>query len=59
MALRPDANDDGLSRYLGEVIPFHFDAPILALSFAVSLIGAASTVELINRRTSRKGLYNQ
>ncbi|KAK0750648.1 hypothetical protein B0T18DRAFT_131298 [Schizothecium vesticola] len=58
MAQRPDADDDGLSRYLGEVVPFHFDAPVLALSFAVSLIGAASTVELINRRTSRKGLYN-
>ena len=58
MALRPDAADD-LSQYLGEVIPFHFDARILAQSFIVSLIGAASTVELINRRTSRKGLYNQ
>ena len=58
MAQRLEANDD-LSQYLGEVIPFHFDTPILAMSFVVSLIGAASTVELINRRTSRKGAYNQ
>ncbi|KAK1833031.1 hypothetical protein QBC39DRAFT_403410 [Podospora conica] len=59
MALRPvSGTDDDLSMYLGEVIPFHFRNSILALSFAVSLVGAASTVELINRRTSRKGLYN-
>ncbi|KAK3345833.1 hypothetical protein B0T25DRAFT_570990 [Lasiosphaeria hispida] len=49
---------DDLSQYLGQVVPFRFNPAILALSYAVSLVGAASTLELINRRTSRKGIYN-
>ncbi|KAK3319482.1 hypothetical protein B0T19DRAFT_388288 [Cercophora scortea] len=50
--------ETGLSGYIGQVIPFHFNAGIIALSFIVSFVGAASTLELINRRTSRKGRYN-
>ncbi|KAK3935708.1 hypothetical protein QBC46DRAFT_358017 [Diplogelasinospora grovesii] len=45
-------------KYLGQVVPFSFLSRFLALSYAVSLIGAACTLELINRRTSRKGHYN-
>jgi len=50
--------DDGLVRLIGQVVPFHFDPAILVLSYVISLVGAASTLELINRRTSRKGIYN-
>ncbi len=54
---RMDATD--LSQYLGQIVPYHFDRPFLILSYLISLVGAASTLQLINRRTSRKGLYNQ
>ncbi|KAK4185155.1 hypothetical protein QBC35DRAFT_390119 [Podospora australis] len=43
---------------VGQVIPTKFDPGLLTLSFLVSLVGAVSTLELINRRTSRKGYYN-
>ncbi|KAK0648286.1 hypothetical protein B0T16DRAFT_455770 [Cercophora newfieldiana] len=49
---------DDLSRWVGQVVPFHFDPAILVVSYIVSLVGAASTLELVNRRTSRKGIYN-
>ncbi|KAK0624158.1 hypothetical protein B0T14DRAFT_193626 [Immersiella caudata] len=49
---------DDLSRYVGQVVPFRFDPAIIVVSYLVSLVGAASTLELVNRRTSRKGLYN-
>lgn len=45
--------------YNGEVVPKAFNAGFVALSYVVSLIGAISTLELINRRTSPKGVYNQ
>jgi len=49
---------DDLSRWVGQVVPFRFDPAILVVSYIVSLVGAASTLELVNRRTSRKGRYN-
>jgi len=49
---------DHLSGLIGHAVPVSFDPGILALSFVVSFIGAASTLELINRRTSSKGLFN-
>ncbi|KAK4141468.1 uncharacterized protein C8A04DRAFT_14059 [Dichotomopilus funicola] len=53
------ANDrDGLRQYVGEVIPVSFDPGLLVLSYVISLVGAASTLELIHRRTSRRGYYN-
>ncbi|KAK3690563.1 hypothetical protein B0T22DRAFT_463879 [Podospora appendiculata] len=50
--------ETGLSGYTGQVIPFQFNAGIIVISFVVSFVGSASTLELINRRTSRKGRYN-
>ncbi|KAI1260856.1 FAD dependent oxidoreductase-domain-containing protein [Xylariaceae sp. FL1019] len=47
-----------LQRYQGRVVPCSFDPGFVLLSFFVSLIGAASTLELINRRTSRNGFLN-
>lgn len=54
------ANDqDGLRQYVGQVIPVSFDPGLLVLSYVISLVGAASTLELIHRRTSRRGYYNK
>ncbi|EAA27046.2 hypothetical protein GE21DRAFT_9596 [Neurospora crassa] len=44
--------------YLGQIVPFHLSPGIILLSYIISLCGAISTLELMNRRTSRKGLYN-
>lgn len=53
-ALRKD-----MAQHLGRVIPFTFDPALLVLSYVISLVGAASTLELIHRRTSRRGYYNK
>jgi len=45
--------------WIGQDVPVRYDPVIVALSFFVSFVGAGSTVELINRRTSRKGRHNQ
>lgn len=46
-------------QYRGHIVPQSYNAGFVALSYVVSLVGAASTLELINRRTSFKGLFNQ
>ncbi|EAQ91785.1 hypothetical protein CHGG_00020 [Chaetomium globosum CBS 148.51] len=51
-------NTEDLARHLGHVIPVTFDPSLLVLSYVISLVGAASTLELIHRRTSRRGYYN-
>ncbi|KAK8099507.1 uncharacterized protein PG998_012748 [Apiospora kogelbergensis] len=51
-------SDDLLARFTGHAVPVSFDPGFVVLSFLVSLIGAGCTLELINRRTSLKGLYN-
>ncbi|KAI1858716.1 uncharacterized protein JN550_012548 [Neoarthrinium moseri] len=45
-------------QYEGQVVPRSFNGGFVTLSYLVSFIGAASTLELINRRTSRNGLFN-
>lgn len=52
-------SDDLLVRFTGHDVPVNFDLRFVVLSFLVSLIGAGCTLELINRRTSLKGLFNQ
>lgn len=47
-----------LAQYHGQIVPRSFNAGFVTLSYVVSFIGAASTLELINRRTSRNGLFN-
>jgi hypothetical protein len=51
--------EDLLDRYSGQIVPFSFNAGFVGLSYVVSLVGAGSTLELINRRTSHKGYHNQ
>ena len=43
----------------GHLVPRAFNAGFVTLSYVVSLIGSAATLELINRRTSTKGTFNQ
>ncbi|RKK84930.1 hypothetical protein BFJ71_g14327 [Fusarium oxysporum] len=47
-----------LREYQGHIVPQSYNAGFVALSFVVSLVGAGSTLELINRRTGLRGLYN-
>ncbi len=47
-----------LQLYQDQYVPVAFNGGYVALSYVVSLVGAASTLELINRRTSRNGLFN-
>jgi hypothetical protein len=41
-----------------QVAPRHYDAGYVALSYFVSLIGSLSTLQLLQLRTSGRGLYN-
>ncbi|CAM1509228.1 Fc.00g029670.m01.CDS01 [Cosmosporella sp. VM-42] len=50
--------EDLLGEYQGHIVPQSYNAGFVALSFVVSLVGAASTLELINRRTGFRGLFN-
>lgn len=52
------ASEEVLGQYMGQQVPFSFHAGFVSLSYAISLVGAASTLELIRRRTSNKGFYN-
>lgn len=58
MASSTDA-DALFAQWKGEIVPRSFNAGFVTLSYIVSLIGAGSTLELINRRTAPKGRINQ
>ncbi|EQK99332.1 mhyt [Ophiocordyceps sinensis CO18] len=51
-------NEELLDQYSGQFIPYSFQAGYVCLSYAVSLIGAGATLELVRRQTSNKGLHN-
>ncbi|KAI1472005.1 uncharacterized protein F4812DRAFT_456106 [Daldinia caldariorum] len=50
--------DKLLQQYEGEIVPRSFRGGFVFLSYLVSYIGAALTLELLNRRISWKGLSN-
>ncbi|KAK8093623.1 hypothetical protein PG997_000308 [Apiospora hydei] len=50
--------DELLQQYQGQIVPRSFNAGFVTLSYIISLIGAAATLELMNRRTSRNGFFN-
>jgi NO-binding membrane sensor protein with MHYT domain len=52
------SSDTLLAQYGGDIVPQAFNGGFVALSYLVSWIGAATTLELLNRRTSRSGLSN-
>ncbi|CAK7216033.1 hypothetical protein SBRCBS47491_002693 [Sporothrix bragantina] len=47
-----------LQEWQGKIVPQSFNGGFVTLSYVVSLIGAWSTLELINRRTAIKGIFN-
>lgn len=51
--------DELLDNYEGRVVPRRFIAGFVVLSYTISLLGAGSTLELINRRTGFKGIFNK
>lgn len=53
------SSGDLVDQYLGHVVPQSYNAGFIALSYLVSFVGAASTLELINRRTGSSGFFNQ
>jgi NO-binding membrane sensor protein with MHYT domain len=53
-----DANVEALKEWVNRVVPKDFSPGYVVLSYIISYIGAWTTLELINRRTAGKGLYN-
>ncbi|KXJ86691.1 hypothetical protein Micbo1qcDRAFT_218871 [Microdochium bolleyi] len=47
-----------LAQYEGQIVPRSFNSGFVVVSYLVSFIGAVCTLELINRRTSKNGMYN-
>ncbi|RGP69265.1 signaling ykow [Fusarium longipes] len=50
--------DGLLELYRGHVVPKEYNAGYVALSYVISFVGAASTLELINRRSWFNGISN-
>lgn len=48
-----------LEVYQGHVVPKAYNGGYVALSYLISLVGATSTLELINRRSWFDGISNQ
>ncbi|KAL8845949.1 MAG: hypothetical protein Q9221_008928 [Calogaya cf. arnoldii] len=42
----------------GEIVPHHFSAGYIVLSYLVSFVGCWTTLKLLHRRTSHRGYYN-
>ena len=59
MSLNSTEADQLIEKWGEQIVPRSFNAGFVTLSYVVSLIGAASTLELINRRTAPKGKINQ
>jgi hypothetical protein len=47
-----------LQEWEGRIVPRAFSVGYIVLSYLVSFVGAWTTLELINRRTGGRGLYN-
>lgn len=59
MSLNSTEAEELFRKWGDQIVPRSFNAGFVTLSYVVSLIGAASTLELINRRTAPKGKINQ
>ncbi|KAG6015181.1 hypothetical protein E4U54_004033 [Claviceps lovelessii] len=44
--------------YMGKLVPYSFNGGFVCLSYGISLIGTGTSLELIRRRTSHRGLHN-
>lgn len=45
-------------QYMGKLVPYSFNGGFVCLSYGISLIGTGTSLELIRRRTSHRGLHN-
>ncbi|KAJ4178763.1 hypothetical protein NW755_012986 [Fusarium falciforme] len=52
------SSHDLFREYQGHIVPQSYNAGFVSLSYVVSLVGAGSTLELLNRRTASRGLFN-
>ncbi|KAM5354725.1 hypothetical protein ACJ41O_001372 [Fusarium nematophilum] len=52
------SSHDLFREYQGQIVPQRYNAGFVALSYVISLVGAGSTLELLNRRTAFRGLFN-
>lgn len=47
-----------LEEYAGKEVPYTFNGGFVTLSYAISLVGTSTALELMRRRTSHKGKHN-
>ncbi|KAG6014805.1 hypothetical protein E4U41_004759, partial [Claviceps citrina] len=47
-----------MEQYVGKLVPYSFNGGFVSLSYGISLVGTGTTLELIRRRTSHRGLHN-
>ncbi|KAG5999825.1 hypothetical protein E4U21_006256, partial [Claviceps maximensis] len=47
-----------VEQYMGKLVPYSFNGGFVCLSYGISLIGTGTSLELIRRRTSHRGLHN-
>ncbi|UNI22216.1 hypothetical protein JDV02_008125 [Purpureocillium takamizusanense] len=52
------SSEELLQQYADQLVPYDFNAGFVCLSYAISLIGTSTTLELIRRRTSHRGVHN-
>lgn len=52
------SDTDAYDSYIGQIVSREISAGYVVLSYLVSYVGAWTTLELVNRRTAGKGLYN-
>ncbi|KAM6508311.1 hypothetical protein FALCPG4_018184 [Fusarium falciforme] len=52
------SSHDLFREYQGHIVPQSYNPGFVSLSYVVSLVGAGSTLELLNRRTASRGLFN-
>lgn len=47
-----------LEDYAGKLVPYSFNGGFVCLSFAISLVGTSTSLEMIRKRTSHRGKHN-
>ncbi|TWU77255.1 hypothetical protein ED733_002806 [Metarhizium rileyi] len=53
-----NSTDHLLEDYAGKLVPYSFNGGFVCLSFAISLVGTFTSLEMIRKRTSHRGKHN-
>ncbi|KAK8920355.1 Signaling protein YkoW [Metarhizium anisopliae] len=53
-----NSTDQLLEDYAGKLVPYSFNGGFVCLSFAISLVGTSTSLEMIRKRTSHRGKHN-